>query len=75
MPAVALLFLHPRPGGYRSGERVVYLSVWLVPTLSLLLNYAGLPLTPLVIVLFGAMAWLRLRAAPKVELPEPVTPR
>jgi hypothetical protein len=47
----------------------------LVPTLSLLLNYAGLPLTPLVIVLFGAMAWLRLRAAPKVELPEPVTPR
>jgi hypothetical protein len=34
------------------------------------LNHAGIPLTPVVILLFGAFAIARLRAAPKVELLE-----
>jgi hypothetical protein len=75
MPATALLFLHPPPVGYRPGERLVYLSVWLIPTVSLVLNHVGLPLTPLVILLFGAVAWMRLRGAAKVELPQPATAR
>jgi hypothetical protein len=75
MPAAALLFLSASSKGYLPGERVVYLSVWLIPTVSLLLNYVDLPLTPLVILLFGAVAWARLRDAAKVELPQPATAR
>ncbi|WIM10916.1 glycosyltransferase family 87 protein [Enhydrobacter sp.] len=75
MPATALLFLGASSKGCLPGERVVYLSVWLIPTVGLLLNYMGLPLTPLVILLFGAVAWARLRDAAKVELPQPATAR
>lgn len=75
MPAAALLFLHPPPEGYRAGERLIYLLVWSIPTVGLALNLAGLPLNPLVILLFGGIAWLRLRAKPKVELPQAATSR
>ncbi len=63
MPAVALLFLHPPADGYRPGERVIYLALWLIPRFCMGLNEAGVPLTPLVILLFGAVALARLRAA------------
>lgn len=75
MPAVALLFLHPPAGGYGPGEWAVYLSVWLIPHLCLVLNDNGLPVTPLIVLLFGAVAWMRLRGAAKVELPQPATAR
>jgi hypothetical protein len=75
MPAAALLFLHPLPDGYRPGERAVYLSVWLIPNFCMIFNNAGVPVTPLVILLFGGVAWMRLGVAPKVELPGPVTAR
>jgi hypothetical protein len=75
MPAVALLLLHPPSQGYRFGELPIYLVVWLLPTASLMLNRLGVPLTPLVVLLFGAIAWMRLRGAAKVELPQPATAR
>jgi hypothetical protein len=33
------------------------------------LNRLGVPIMPLVILLFGAVAWARLQAESKVELP------
>jgi alpha-1,2-mannosyltransferase len=63
MPAVALLFLNPPAGGYLPGERIVFLAVWLIPHFCLELNAAGLPVTPLVVIGFGAVALMRLRAA------------
>jgi hypothetical protein len=75
MPAAAFLFLQPPSAGYRPGERLIYLAVWLTPHLCMTLNDAGVPLTPAVILLFGALAVARLRAVPKVELPEAVGAR
>jgi hypothetical protein len=69
MPAVALLYLHPPPEGYRLAERTIYLAVWLIPNFCMAFNAAGVPLTPLVILLFGAIAWVRLKSQSKVELP------
>lgn len=67
MPAATLLFLHPPPDGYRTGERMTYLLVWLLPTVSLVLNRDGHPITPLVVLFFGGMAWMRLTARPKTS--------
>ena len=39
----------------------------------MILNRYGLPIMPLVILLFGATAWARLKAQPKVELPSVAT--
>ncbi|HTR84430.1 MAG TPA: glycosyltransferase family 87 protein [Reyranella sp.] len=75
MPAAALLFLHPPAEGFRSGERVVYLAVWLIPNFCMILNYEGLPVTPLIILLFGLVAWTRLAPQAKVELPGPAAAR
>jgi hypothetical protein len=75
MPAVALLFLHPPPASYRPMELAVYLSMWLVPSLCVKLNEYGVPLTPLIILLFGAVVWTRLQTVPKVELPETAAAR
>lgn len=69
MPAAALLFLNPAPTGYVPGERAVYPALWLVPHFCMVLNAVGVPLTPLVILLFGLVAWKRLGVASKVELP------
>ena len=63
MPAVALLFLHPPSVGYLPTERIVYLAAWLIPHFCLDLNAAGVPLTPLVVMAFGAVALMRLGAA------------
>jgi hypothetical protein len=40
-----------------------------MPTYGLVMNRIGLPIMPLIILLFGALAWARLRAQYKVELP------
>ena len=75
MPAAALLFLQPSPAGYRATERPLYVLVWLIPTLCVDFNEHGVPLAPLVILLFGALACRRLAALPKVELPAPAATR
>jgi hypothetical protein len=69
MPAAAMLFLEPPASGYRPAERIVYLALWLIPGFCMVLNYAGVPVTPLIILLFGGVAMSRLHASPKVDLP------
>ena len=63
MPAVAFLFLNPPQGGLLPLERTAFVAVWLIPHFCLELNAAGLPLTPLVVLLFGGLALMRLRTA------------
>jgi hypothetical protein len=74
MPATALLFLQPSPV-HRPSARPVYVLVWLIATLCVDFNEHGVPLAPLVILLFGALACRRLAALPKVELPAPAATR
>jgi hypothetical protein len=55
--------------GFHPGERVLYLFLWLIPTLGMVLNRLDLPVMPLLILLFGMVAWSRLPDVAKVELP------
>jgi alpha-1,2-mannosyltransferase len=69
MPAVVALFRLAAVQGFYPAERVLYGLLWVLPTLALILNRAGLPIVPLVVLGFGLVAWLRLNAQSKVELP------
>lgn len=71
MPAVVALFRMGVAQGFYPLERVHYLALWLLPPLGWSLNQFGLPIMPPVILLFGVVAWMRLRSQPKVELPRP----
>ena len=71
MPAVVALFRLGAARGFYPFERLVYLALWLLPALGWSLNRLGLPVMPLVILLFGAIAWARLARQSKVELPGP----
>jgi len=73
MPAVIGLFRLGVAWGFYPGERVVYAAIWLIATASLVLNHLGLPITPVLVLLLGTIAWMRLQAAAKVELPKPVS--
>ncbi len=76
MPAVVALFRQGARQGFHPGERLVLAAMWLMPTtIGMILNRAGLPIMPLVILLFGALAWARLKGQPKVELPSAATAR
>ena len=70
MPAVVTLFRLGAARGFYPGERLVHLATWLMPTFGMMSNRGGWPLMPLAILLFGWIAWARLQAAAKVELPE-----
>jgi alpha-1,2-mannosyltransferase len=59
MPAVVMLYRIGAAQGFLAGERILHLVVWLLPTLGWMLNQLGLPVIPLVILLFGATAWKR----------------
>ena len=69
MPAAVALFRQGTVAGFYPLERLVYPFLWLIPTAAWVLNQIELPITPLVVLAFGAIAWMRLRAQPKVELP------
>lgn len=71
MPAVVALFRLGAAQGFYPFERIVHLALWLMPTLGWSLNKLGLPVTPLAVLLFGAVAWARLARQSKVELPGP----
>jgi alpha-1,2-mannosyltransferase len=75
MPVVVALFRRGAAGGFYPAERTVMLILWLMPTFGMVANRLDFPVMPLVILLFGCIAWLRLQAAPKVELPEPAPAR
>jgi len=69
MPAAVALFRRGVALGFYPLERLLYLILWLMPTGGMILNRLDLPIMPLVILLFGAIAWARLQAESKVELP------
>jgi hypothetical protein len=76
MPAVVALFRLGARQGFHPGERPVLAAMWLIPTtIGMILNRAGLPIMPLVILLFGVIVWARLKGQPKAELPSQVTAR
>jgi hypothetical protein len=75
MPAVVALFRRGAVEGFLPAEKLVYLALWLVPTVGVTANRHAFPVMPPIILLFACMAWMRLQAAPKVELPEPATAR
>jgi alpha-1,2-mannosyltransferase len=67
MPAVVALFRQGADEGFYPAERLLHLVLWLMPLAGMVLARFGLPLVPLVILLFGFVAWMRL-IAPKGEL-------
>ncbi len=69
MPAVGDPLRAGIAAGLPSGELLIYVTLWLIPTLGMVLNREGLPLMALVVVLFAVLAWVRLQSAAKVELP------
>ena len=71
MPAVVAMFRLGVARGFYPYERLVHLALWVMPTFGWSLNHLGIPITPLVVLLFGAIAWARLRNHSKVELPGP----
>lgn len=73
MPTVVALFRLGAGQGFYPGERLVHVAMWLIPTMGLILNRFGLPVMPLLILLLGTIAWMRLQAAAKVELPRPAS--
>jgi alpha-1,2-mannosyltransferase len=75
MPAAVALFRRGVALGFYPLERSVYLMLWLMPTFGMLLNRLDLPVMPLVILSFGAIAWARLQAESKVELPSAAAAR
>jgi alpha-1,2-mannosyltransferase len=75
MPAAVALFRRGTVEGFYPLERPVYIALWMIPTFGMALNRLDVPVMPLVVLLFGAIAWARLRTAPKGELPEAATAR
>lgn len=71
MPAVVVLYRQGMRHGFLLLERPVHVALWVAPTVGVILNDEHVPLMPVVILLFGLVAWLRLRDAAKVELPSP----
>jgi|FEC22Drversion2_1045045.scaffolds.fasta_scaffold00371_2 alpha-1,2-mannosyltransferase len=69
MPAVVALFRMGVAQGFYPLERLIHLALWLLAPLGWSLNQLGLPMMPLVILLFGVVAWHRSQS--KVELPGP----
>jgi alpha-1,2-mannosyltransferase len=75
MPATVALFRRGARQGFYPAERLVHLALWLMPTFGMVLNHLDTPIMPAVILLFGAIAWARLRDASKGELPEAAAAR
>lgn len=75
MPAAVAMFRRGAAEGFHPGERVLYLVLWLIPTFGMMLNRLDLPIMPLVILLFGMVAWSRLPDMAKVELPSATAAR
>ena len=70
MPAVVALYAQGLQRGFLPLERLVHVALWLAPSFGVLLNNHNVPLMPMVILLFGLVAWKHLKQPPsKVELP------
>lgn len=75
MPAVVALFRRAAAEGFYPGERLLYAVLWLMPLAGMVLNRLGLPIVPLVILLFGIVAWMRLQSEPAAELQQDAAER
>ena len=75
MPAVVALYRLGSIRGFTPLERMIHGALWLIPTFGPVFNRIEAPVVPLLILLFGAVAWMRLATAPKVELPSAATAR
>lgn len=75
MPAAVALFRCGANQGFYPLERPLYLVLWLMPTFGMMLNRIEVPVMPLVILAFGAVAWARLVPESKVELPSAAAAR
>ena len=73
MPVAVALFRQGLAQGFYTGERLIYVALWGIPTMCMAVNLAGVPVTPLVVLLFGWIAWRRLKGHAKVELPSAAT--
>jgi hypothetical protein len=60
MPAAVALFRRGVAEGFHPGERLFYIVLWVMPFAGMVLNRLGLPIVPLVILLFGVIAWSRM---------------
>lgn len=63
MPAVVALFRQGMAEGFRPGERLLYVVLWVLPLAGMVLNRLGVPIVPLALLLFGMLAWSRLPGA------------
>ena len=75
MPATVSLFRRGAAQGFYPGERLVHLVMWLIPFFGMVLNRLDVPIMPLVILLFGAIACAHLASTTKGELPEDAAAR
>ena len=73
MPVAVALFRQGQAQGFYTGERLIYVALWGIPTMCMAVNLAGFPITPLIVLLFGWIAWMRLKGSSKVELPSAAT--
>ncbi len=60
MPAIVSVFRLGAARSFYPGERTLYPLLWLSPTLGWAFNQLGLPVVPLLVLLFGGAAWKRL---------------
>ena len=61
MPAAIALYRRGAAEGFYPMEQLVYPALWVIPTVGMTLNRHALPIIPLIVVLFGVIAWTRLR--------------
>jgi hypothetical protein len=66
LPAALMLYRQGAATGFYPLEPLVYAVLWLAPTLALWRGYY-LPLTPLLVLAFGLLAVMRLRAEPRIQ--------
>jgi len=62
MPAAVALFRRGVAEGFHPGERLLYIVLWVMPFAGMVLNRLGIPIVPLVILLFGVIAWSRMQS-------------
>jgi len=71
MPAAVALFRRGVAEGFHPGERLFYIVLWVMPFAGMVLNRLGLPIVPLVILLFGVIAWSRMQSGPGANCRRP----
>ncbi len=69
--AAVALFRQGVAEGFHPGERLLYIVLWVMPFAGMVLNRLGIPIVPLVILLFGVIAWSRMQSGPGANCRRP----